>query len=146
MSLGVTYAILGVGDRAGGDRHLGLLACDQFSRPGPSAVVVVCYAAALVLISFTFRTLPMGIVYAIWSGIGMVMIVAIGWLGFGQRLDQPALHRRQPDPGGGGGPEPLFQHDQPRRLARGLARKPSPPDSIHRRARSSGTSSAIRAP
>ena len=43
------------------------------------------------LISFTFRTLPMGIVYAIWSGIGMVMIVAIGWLGFGQRLDQPAL-------------------------------------------------------
>ena len=53
--------------------------------------MVVCYAAALVLISFTFRTLPMGIVYAIWSGIGMVMIVAIGWLGFGQRLDQPAV-------------------------------------------------------
>ena len=68
-----------------------LLACNQFTRPGPSALVVLCYAAALVLISFTFRAIPMGIVYAIWSGIGMVMIVAVGWLGFGQRLDQPAL-------------------------------------------------------
>ena len=57
----------------------------------PSALVVVCYSAALVLISFTFRAMPMGIVYAIWSGIGMVAIVGIGWLGFGQRLDQPAL-------------------------------------------------------
>jgi multidrug transporter EmrE-like cation transporter len=33
----------------------------------------------------------MGVVYAIWSGVGMVMIVAVGWTGHGQRLDQPAL-------------------------------------------------------
>ena len=91
MSLGVTYAILGVAILLEVIGTSALLACAQFSRPVPSALVVVCYAAALVLISFTFRTLPMGIVYAIWSGLGMVMIVAIGWLGFGQRLDQPAL-------------------------------------------------------
>ena len=68
-----------------------LLASQQFTRPGPSALVVACYGVALALISLTFRTIPMGIVYAIWSGIGMVLIVAVGWVGFGQRLDQPAL-------------------------------------------------------
>ena len=91
MSLGVTYAILGVAILFEVIGTSALLACAQFSRPVPSALVVVCYAAALVLISFTFRAMPMGIVYAIWSGIGMVAIVGIGWLGFGQRLDVPAL-------------------------------------------------------
>ena len=68
-----------------------LLACQQFTRPGPSVAVVVCYGAALVLISLTFRTLPMGVVYALWSGIGIVMIVAVGWAVFGQRLDLATL-------------------------------------------------------
>lgn len=91
VSLGYTYAILVaaiifevVGTSA-------LLACNQFTRAGPTAVVIACYSAALILISITFRTIPMGIVYAIWSGLGMVMIVAVGWIGFGQRLDQPAV-------------------------------------------------------
>jgi small multidrug resistance pump len=68
-----------------------LLACQQFTRPGPSLAVVVCYGAALVLISLTFRTLPMGVVYALWSGIGMVLIVTVGWTIFGQRLDPATL-------------------------------------------------------
>lgn len=68
-----------------------LLACQQFTRPGPSLAVVVCYGAALVLISLTFRTLPMGVVYALWSGIGMVLITALGWLIYKQKLDWPAL-------------------------------------------------------
>ena len=68
-----------------------LLASDQLTRPGPTALVVASYAIALALISVTFRAIPMGIVYAIWSGIGMVLVVAVGWVGFGQRLDQPAL-------------------------------------------------------
>ena len=91
MSLGVAYAILVAAIVLEVVGTSALLACNQFTRPGPSALVVLCYSAALVLISFTFRAIPMGIVYAIWSGIGMVMIVAVGWLGFGQRLDQPAL-------------------------------------------------------
>jgi small multidrug resistance pump len=68
-----------------------LLASAQFTRPGPTVLVVTCYAVALALMSITFRSIPMGIVYAIWSGVGMVLIVAVGWLVFGQRLDQPAL-------------------------------------------------------
>ena len=77
---------------------------------------MVCYAAALVLISFTFRAIPMGIVYAIWSGIGMVMIVAVGWLGFGQRLDQPALIGISLILAGVLVLEPLFHQPDPRRL------------------------------
>ena len=91
MSLVATYTVLAVAIVLEVIGTSALLASHQFSRPGPSALVVVCYTAALVLISFTFQAIPMGIVYAIWSGIGMVMIVAVGWLGFGQRLDQPAL-------------------------------------------------------
>ena len=67
-----------------------LHACQQFTRPVPSALVVLFYGAALVGISHTFRQIPMGIVYAIWSGLGIVLIATIGWVGFGQRLDLPA--------------------------------------------------------
>jgi small multidrug resistance pump len=91
MSLGVTYAILlgaivleVVGTSA-------LLESQQFTRPGPAAMVVVCYGGALFLISITFRIIAIGIVYAIWSGLGIVLIVGVGWLAFGQRLDMPAL-------------------------------------------------------
>ncbi len=91
MGLGVTYAILVAAIVCEVIGTSALLACNQFTRPGPSALVVACYAAALVLISITFRTIPMGIVYAIWSGLGIVLIVGVGWIGFGQRLDQPAV-------------------------------------------------------
>ncbi len=91
MSLGVTYAILLVAIAFEVVGTSALLASQQFSRPGPTAMVIGCYAMALALMSITFRKLPMGIVYAIWSGVGMVMIVAVGWIVFGQRLDQPAL-------------------------------------------------------
>ena len=91
MTLGVAYAFLVAAIFFEVLGTSALLACEQFSRLGPSALVVACYAAALVLISFSFRTIPMGIVYAIWSGLGMVLIVAVGWIGFGQRLDQPGV-------------------------------------------------------
>jgi small multidrug resistance pump len=68
-----------------------LHACQQFTRPGPSLAVVMCYGVSLVLISLTFRTMPMGVVYALWAGIGVVLIVAIGWVVFGQRLDALTL-------------------------------------------------------
>ena len=64
-----------------------LLACQQFTRPLPVALVVVFYGAALVGISLTFRVIPMGIVYGLWSGLGMLLIAAVGWVFFGQRLD-----------------------------------------------------------
>lgn len=68
-----------------------LKASDGFTRPLPSAITAVTYALSFYLLSQALKTLPMGIAYAIWSGIGIVLISAVGWLRFGQRLDLPAL-------------------------------------------------------
>ena len=68
-----------------------LKASDGLSRGGPTALVVIGYALAFWLLSLTLRTIPVGIVYASWSGLGIVLIAAVGWLFYGQRLDAPAL-------------------------------------------------------
>lgn len=68
-----------------------LQASQQFTRPGPSVVVVVAYAAAFYLLAIALKTVPVGIAYAIWSGLGIVLIALIGYLAFGQRLDLPAV-------------------------------------------------------
>ncbi len=66
-------------------------AANGFSRPVPSAVVVLAYCTSSYLLSLTVRSLPVGIVYAVWSGIGIVVVSAIGWVWYGQELDLPAL-------------------------------------------------------
>ena len=69
-----------------------LQASQQFTRPLPSVVVVVAYALAFYLLSLTLKTMPVGIMYAIWSGqTGIVLIAFIGWGVFGQQLDWPAI-------------------------------------------------------
>jgi small multidrug resistance pump len=68
-----------------------LKAAEGFTKPGPSIVVLVCYAAAFYFLSLTLRTLPVGIAYAIWSGVGVVLIALVGWLVFGQSLDLAAI-------------------------------------------------------
>ena len=68
-----------------------LQASQQFTRPGPSVVVVVAYALSFYLLSLTLKVLPVGIVYAVWSGLGIVFIAAIGRVVFDQRLDLPAI-------------------------------------------------------
>jgi small multidrug resistance pump len=68
-----------------------LKASDTFTRPGPSAVTIGGYAAAFVLLSLSLRTIPTGIAYAIWAGVGIVLIAAVGWIWFGQPLDGPAI-------------------------------------------------------
>lgn len=64
---------------------------DGFTRLGPSIVTVVGYGIAFYFLSLTLRTVPTGIAYAIWSGVGVVLIVAVAWIFQGQRLDAPAL-------------------------------------------------------
>lgn len=64
-----------------------LQASQQFSRLLPSVIVVVAYALAFYLLSLTLKVMPVGIMYAIWSGLGIVFIAAIGWLVFRQPLD-----------------------------------------------------------
>jgi len=68
-----------------------LQASQQFSKPLPSILVVVAYAVSFYLLSVTLRTMPVGIVYALWSGLGIILIATIGWVVFGQRLDLPAM-------------------------------------------------------
>lgn len=68
-----------------------LQASQQFSKPLPSILVVVAYAMSFYLLSVTLRTMPVGIVYALWSGLGIILIATIGWVVFGQRLDLPAM-------------------------------------------------------
>ena len=68
-----------------------LKSSEGFSRLWPSVLVVAGYSAAFYFLSLTLRTIPVGIAYAIWSGIGVVLIALAGWLIHGQRLDAPAL-------------------------------------------------------
>jgi small multidrug resistance pump len=68
-----------------------LKASDGFSRPWPSVVVVLGYGVSFYCLSIVLRTLPVGVVYAVWSGVGIALITLVGWLVFGQRLDAPAL-------------------------------------------------------
>ena len=56
-----------------------LQASNQFSRFWPSVVVIIAYAISFYLLSMTLRVMPVGIVYAIWSGLGIVLIAAIGF-------------------------------------------------------------------
>lgn len=68
-----------------------LKSSDGFSRFLPSVAVVVGYGIAFYCLALTLRVIPMGVVYAIWSGIGIVLITLVGWFLFDQKLDLPAL-------------------------------------------------------
>ena len=64
---------------------------EGFTKLVPSLVMVAGYAVAFYFLSLTLRTLPTGIAYAIWSGVGIVLITAVAWLLQGQKLDAPAI-------------------------------------------------------
>lgn len=68
-----------------------LQASQQFTRLTPSLIVVAAYALSFYLLALALKSIPVGIAYAIWSGLGIVFIAAIGFAIFGQRLDAPAL-------------------------------------------------------
>lgn len=68
-----------------------LKSSEGFTRLLPSVLVVVGYGVAFYFLSLTLRTIPVGIAYAVWSGVGIVLITTVGWLVFGQKLDLPAL-------------------------------------------------------
>jgi small multidrug resistance pump len=70
---------------------IALAASESLSKPIPSIIAVVCFVAAFWLLSFPLRTMPTGIVYAVWSGLVIVMVTAITWVWAKQTLDLPAL-------------------------------------------------------
>ncbi len=62
-----------------------------FTRFWPSALAVVGYAFSIYFLALTVKTMPVGIVYAVWSGAGIVLIAAIAWIVFRQTIDMPGL-------------------------------------------------------
>lgn len=92
MSLSAhSYLYLGIAIVAEVFATTALKASDGFSRFWPSVAVVVGYVLAFYCLSLTLRTLPTGIAYAIWSGVGIVLISLLGWWVHRQTLDLPAL-------------------------------------------------------
>ena len=68
-----------------------LQASQSLTRLVPSLVTVVAYGASFVFLALTLRSIPVGLAYAMWSGVGIVLIAAVGWFWFRQALDTPAL-------------------------------------------------------
>lgn len=64
---------------------------EQFSKLWPTVMTIVCYGTSFYFLSIVLKTMPIGIAYAIWSGVGIVLIGFIGWLVFKQSLDFPAI-------------------------------------------------------
>jgi len=64
---------------------------DGFTRALPSAVTVAGYGVAFWCLSITLKTIPTGIAYAVWSGLGIVLITAAAWILYKQALDGAAL-------------------------------------------------------
>ncbi|MFP3979483.1 MULTISPECIES: DMT family transporter [Marinobacter] len=64
-----------------------LRASEGFTRLVPSLIVVLGYGLAFYLLALALRTIPVGIAYAIWAGLGIVLIAAVGWVVFGEKLD-----------------------------------------------------------
>ncbi|CUI16079.1 Small Multidrug Resistance protein [Candidatus Protochlamydia naegleriophila] len=68
-----------------------LKSSEGFTKFWPSLIVIVGYAIAFYFLSLTLKTIPVGVAYAIWSGMGIVLISVIGAVLFRQYLDFPAL-------------------------------------------------------
>jgi len=66
-------------------------ASHQFTKPMPSVLVLVSFGVAFYFLSLTLQYMPVGIMYALWCGFGIIFISLIGWLYFKQPLDLPAI-------------------------------------------------------
>jgi small multidrug resistance pump len=83
------YLIMAVGFEVIGTAAL--QASEQFTRPKPLILTAIGYAAAFYFLSLVLRNMPVGVAYAIWSGLGVVLITLVGLIWFGQKLDMPAI-------------------------------------------------------
>lgn len=68
-----------------------LKASNEFTRLVPTIIVVTGYLTAFYFLTLSLRVIPVGIAYAIWAGLGIVLIAIISWILYGQKLDLPAL-------------------------------------------------------
>ncbi|MWJ28670.1 QacE family quaternary ammonium compound efflux SMR transporter [Halomonas sp. ZH2S] len=68
-----------------------LKASSGFTQPMPTLVVVVGYGLAFYLLSLVLRSLPVGLAYAIWAGLGIVLVTVVGMVVYGEKPDLPAV-------------------------------------------------------
>jgi len=68
-----------------------LKSAEGFTRLLPSVIVIISYSISFYLLSLCLRSIPVGVVYAVWSGIGIILLALIGALFFRQTLDTPAI-------------------------------------------------------
>ena len=94
---GMTYLYLGIAILSEVVATTFLKLSDGFSKPLPSLVTVVGYAVAFYFLSLTLRSLPTGVVYAVWSGVGVVLIATIAWVFQSQRAGHGGALRHGPD-------------------------------------------------
>jgi small multidrug resistance pump len=85
------YVYLGIAIVAEVIATSALQASNGMSKTVPSIVVVAGYSVAFYMLSITLKTMSVGVAYAIWSGVGIVLIALVGLTLFKQRLDTPAL-------------------------------------------------------
>ncbi|WP_144143213.1 DMT family transporter [Paraburkholderia sp. BCC1884] len=85
------YALLGIAIVAEVIATSAMRASEGFSRLVPSVVVVLGYGIAFYCLSLTLRTIPVGIVYAVWSGAGIVLISLVALVLYRQVPDLPAI-------------------------------------------------------
>ena len=64
-----------------------LKSSEGFTKPMASIVVILGYMIAFYCLSLTLKTIPVGIAYAVWSGVGIVLITTVAWIVFDQKLD-----------------------------------------------------------
>ncbi|ORF36580.1 SMR family transporter [Snodgrassella alvi] len=62
-----------------------------FTRLMPSICSILGYIISFYSLAQTLKTMPVGIAYAVWSGVGIVCVSIIAWIKFGQKLDMPAI-------------------------------------------------------
>ncbi|MGI3167758.1 SMR family transporter [Pseudooceanicola sp. C21-150M6] len=91
MSLPLAYVLLAAAITSEVIATTALAASHGLTRGGPAVIAAVGYAIALGLLAVVMKVMPTGVVYAIWSGMGVVLIAMVAWLWQGQRLDLPAL-------------------------------------------------------
>lgn len=64
---------------------------EEFTKPIPSLVVIAAFGVSLYFMTLTLRTLPVGIMYAFWSGLGIILVTIIGMVVYKQIPDFPAI-------------------------------------------------------
>ena len=83
------FLVLAIVAEASGTTALKL--SEQFTRPVPAVITVLSYAIAFYFLSLSLRTIPIGVAYAVWAAMGIVLITIIGAVAFKQIPDLPAI-------------------------------------------------------